>query len=373
MGFTSIEFAAFTGLLLILYYRIPKDKQWQLLLTASMLFYIRTGLRYFFFLVFTAAGSFWTATVMIKNREQGKPKTENRKWLAFCLLLNFSLLAACKAYLLLPDSGCFLSLGLPLGMSFYCFQSAGYVIDVYRGRGGETHFLKYLLYVSYFPQLMQGPISKFSDLAPQLTAHHSYDKKEVYFGLQRMLWGYFKKLVIADRIGVAVASLTDPAYVGFPFFLLTLFYAVQIYSDFTGGIDITLGLSQALGIHLQENFVRPFFSKNIAQYWRRWHITLGAWMREYIFFPVSISKPLRKLSKTARKHLGGFGKRLPVYIASLVTWLATGIWHGLTPNFPLWGVLNCLVILISEEMTPLFHKFHNRFAWKNRLTIKSQV
>ena len=181
-----------------------------------------------------------------------------------------------------------------------------------------------------------------------------------------MLWGYFKKLVVADRIAPAVAALRQSEYTGAAFGALTLFYAIQIYGDFTGGIDIALGLSQALGIRLPENFRRPFFSKSTAEYWRRWHITLGQWMKDDIFFPVSVSAGVRKLSRISRSHWNGFGKRLPVYAASIVTWLATGIWHGLTPNFVLWGMLNCLVIVVSEELTPLYRRFHSRFALKDK-------
>ena len=363
MQLVSIRFALFAGLLLLLYYRVPKGRQWQLLLLAGLAFYIGTGLRYFVFLLSAAASSFAAARYIERNRSR---KIVCRGWLAAYIAVNCGMLFVCKAYLLLPDSGCFLSAGLPMGMSFYIFQSTGYVIDVSRGKDAEKSFPRYFLYISYFPQLIQGPISKYSDLQPKLMDHHPYDKKLVSFGLQRMLWGYFKKLVIADRIGVAVAALKGPEYTGFSFLLLTLFYAVQIYGDFTGGMDIVLGLSQALGIRLPENFLHPFFSKNTAQYWRRWHITLGGWMREYIFYPVSISKPLRKLGKAVRKRSPNFGKRLPVYIATLATWLATGIWHGLTPNFILWGLLNCAVIVLSEEMAPVYRNFHSRFAWKER-------
>ena len=150
------------------------------------------------------------------------------------------------------------------------------------------------------------------------------------------------------------------------FFLLTVFYAAQIYADFTGGIDMAIGLSQALGITMPENFVRPFFSKNIAEYWRRWHISLGEWMKNYIFYPISVSSPMLKLSKAARGKLGNFGKRLPVYIASIATWAVTGIWHGITPNFLLWGMMNCFVIVVSEELNPLYEKFHSRFGLKEK-------
>lgn len=181
-----------------------------------------------------------------------------------------------------------------------------------------------------------------------------------------MLWGYFKKLVIADRVAVAVAALKGPEYTGLSFLVLTVFYAVQIYGDFTGGIDIAIGFSQALGIRLPENFIRPFFSKNIAEYWRRWHISLGEWMKDYIFYPVSVSAPLRKLGKAARAKLGNFGKRLPVYAATVATWFVTGIWHGITPNFILWGMMNCAFIILSQELSPLYAKFHARFGLKGK-------
>ena len=299
-------------------------------------------------------------------------KTQNRVLLTVCLVANFAILAVCKFALADPfrtamqsTSLGFLTLGLPLGISFYMFQSMGYAVDVYRGTvQAEKNVFRLALFSSYFPQLIQGPISQFSKLAPQLYASRKWNGKEVSFGLQRLLWGFFKKLVIADRIAALVVELKGMDGVGF--FLLTVAYAVQIYADFTGGIDMALGLSQAFGIKLEENFVRPYFSKNIAEYWRRWHITLGEWMKSYIFYPISVSQPMLKLSKAARGKLGNFGKRLPVYVASIATWCATGIWHGITPNFILWGLMNCFVIVVSEELTPLYEKFHNRFHLKEK-------
>jgi len=395
MSFTTITFALFAGLLLFAYYLIPKKGQWVLLLLASCLFYLWAGSEYLVFLLVTTLTTFAATVRMGRNlekqdaylaenkaslsREEKKQykasvKNKNRIMLIACLVLNFSMLAVCKVSLAEPFYSAFqegrlsfLTLGLPLGISFYMFQSMGFVIDVYRGTvKPEKNFFRLALFVSYFPQLIQGPISKFSHLAPQLYAPHHYDGRQVSFGLQRMLWGYFKKLVIADRIAAAVVALKAPEFVGVGFFLLTVFYAVQIYADFTGGIDMVLGLSQALGIELAENFIRPYFSKNIAEYWRRWHITLGEWMKAYIFYPISVSSPMLKLSKSARAKFGNFGKRLPVYVASIATWFVTGIWHGVTPNFVLWGMMNCFVIVVSEELAPCYEKFHNRFHLKEK-------
>lgn len=391
MSFTSYSFLLFSGVLIPVYYLIPKRFQWWLLLLASWIFYLAAGLQYAGFLLITICTTYFSVRRMEKNLRQrdrqlaalsreekreykARLKARNRRIMLLCVTVNFTVLAVCKACLVRPfqaiaDSGplTFLTLGLPLGISFYMFQSMGYVIDVYREKAKpEENFFKLALFASFFPQLVQGPISKFSDLSPTLFGSHDYDRKEVSFGLQRMLWGYFKKLVIADRIAPAVIALNTGDYTGVAFLVLTVFYAIRICGDFTGGIDIAIGLGQCLGIRMPENFIRPFFSKNIAEYWRRWHITLGEWMKDYIFYPISVCAPMRKLSKAARKRFGQFGKRLPIYAASVATWFVTGIWHGLTPNFILWGMLNCAVIVISEELSPLYARFHNRFHLKEK-------
>lgn len=364
MKFTSFSFLLFAGILLILYYMIPRRGQWMLLLGASYIFYLGSGIENLFFILLTTITTYGAARIMERNQatnDKKTAKTKNRIWIWLCLGINFGILAVCKVRFT------FQNILLPMGISFYKFQSTGYVLDVYRGSvKAERNPLKLALFVSWFPQLIQGPISRYSQLAPQLFSNHTYDRKQVSFGLQRMLWGYFKKLVIADRIAVAVAVLKAPEYTGMSFLVLSIFYAVQIYGDFTGGIDIALGLSEALGIRLPENFLRPFFSTNTAEYWRRWHITLGEWMKDYIFYPISVSAPMRKLGKAARNRWGSAGKRLPVYIASIATWLLTGIWHGITPNFLLWGMMNCFVIILSEELSSLYAIFHGRFHWREK-------
>jgi len=376
MKFTSIGFLLFAAAVLLVYYRTPGRGQWMVLLAASLWFYLRAGPRYLAFLLFTALTTYVCTVRMARNwaaaENRAAAKAKNRPIGAICLTLNGAVLLLCKAGLTEPlgsalsGSGLsFLRLGLPLGISFYMFQSMGYVIDVSRGTvPAEKNFGKLFLFISYFPQLIQGPISRHSQLMPQLLSPHGYDGKQLSFGLQRMLWGYFKKLVIADRIAAAVTALRGPEYVGTAFGVLSVFYAIQIYADFTGGMDMALGLSQALGISLPENFIRPYFSKSVAEYWRRWHITLGTWMKDYLFYPLSVSAPLRRFSRLARRKFGTVGKRLPVYMASVVTWAATGIWHGLTPNFLVWGMLNCLVIVLSEELTPLYRRLHGKFHWK---------
>lgn len=390
MSFTSYTFLLFTAALLAVYYWIPRKTQWILLLTASGLFYLWAGLSYLVFLLFTIFSTYlatWRMGRNLQKRDEmlpGLPKEEkktvkqrvkqkNRRWMLLCILLNFTILAFCKALLIDPfrtmaqeKTISFLSLGLPLGISFYMFQSMGYVMDVYRETvKPEGNLGKLALFVSFFPQLIQGPISRFSQLAPQLYAPHDYDGKQVAFGIQRMLWGYFKKLVVADRLAPAVLALRGMEGGG-PFLLLTFLYALQIYGDFSGGIDIAIGLAEAMGITMTENFVRPYFSKNISEFWRRWHITLGEWMKNYIFYPISISSSMRRLSKSLRKKWDRFGKQAPVYVGSMAVWLVTGVWHGFSANFLVWGMLNCAVIILSQELTPLYERFHGRFHLKEK-------
>ena len=395
MQFTSYTFALFAAALLLVYYLVPGTWQWGILLAASYIFYLWAGTEYLAFILFTTLTTYLAARIMGNRLEKqdtylaankatiskddrkaykAEVKKKNRAVMILCLVINFSILALCKSCLTEPlrtmlQEGklSFMTLALPMGISFYMFQSMGYVVDVCRGTvKAERNFLKLALFASFFPQLVQGPINRYQPLTATLYGPHKFDPKQVSFGLQRMLWGYFKKLVVADRIAVAVAALKGDEYTGMAFAVMLLFYAIHIYCDFTGGIDVALGIAEALGVRLTENFRRPYFAKSAAEFWRRWHISLGAWLREYVFYPISVSGPMRNLSRAARNKFGPWGKRLPLYVASVITWLVTGIWHGATANFVLWGLLNCLVIVISEELEPLYAKFHGRFHLKEK-------
>ncbi len=398
MLFTSYGFILFVAVLLCVYYVFPKRYQWTLLLVASYFFYAFSGLENFAFIIFTTVSCFFVARAIEKrklvedeyvashkdtlDKEQRKAYRAKEKKKRFYILLvglflNFGILAVVKytAFTLRNVNSILKLFGaasigipellLPLGISFFVFQSMGYLIDVYRGKTyAEKNIAKLALFVSFFPQIAQGPISRHGDLAAELYTPHPFCSKNLKFGLQRVLWGYFKKLVIADRILIAIkAMLSDTAtYSGIYTILLILFYSVEIYADFTGGIDITIGIAEAMGIRLKENFNHPFSSRSTKEYWNRWHITMGSWFTDYVFYPLSVTKPMMKLSKWSRAHLGSaIGKRLPVYIATAVTWFLTGLWHGAAWNFIVWGMLNCLIILVSQELEPLYRRFRNKF------------
>ena len=395
MQFTSLTFILFLSILILAYYLLPRKCQWVVLLVASYIFYIFAGVKYLIFILFTTITTYLVTIFMDRNNKKKdaylaehkkemskdekkafkhKVKVKNRVWFIITIAANFGILFFCKACLVDPlntalSTGTlsFLTLGLPMGMSFYMFQSMGYVIDVYREKAEALYNpFKTALFTAFFPQLIQGPISKFDQLKDSLFSEHRFDRTQVAFGLERMLWGFFKKMVIADRIAVAVGSLNSSEYRGVAFFVMVIFYSIQLYADFSGGIDIAIGAAQTLGITLPENFIRPFFSTNIADYWRRWHISLNEWMRSYIFYPITVSGPLLKFSLKAKQKVGKLGMRLPIYIGSVLCWLGTGVWHGFNLNFIIWGMINCVIIVASEELAPLYEKFHNKTHLKGR-------
>lgn len=403
MFFTSLKFVLFVVVLFVLYYTIAKKDQWPLLLVASLVFYFLQDYRFLFFIVITALTAFILAIAnedyaskrklylkehkaemddAAKKKYKNTTKRVQAFYLAIALLINLGILATTKytnfiienINHLRSEPLSFANLIIPMGISFYTFQTVSYSIDVSRGTvKAQRNFWKFLLFVSFFPQLVQGPISRYGDLSLTLYEEHKFNYREVSLGFIRILWGYFKKLVIADRLVVALKVLVSDAdqYQGGFVFIVMMLYAAQLYCDFTGGIDITIGIAQILGIKLAENFNLPYFSKNIKDYWNRWHITMGSWFTDYIFYPLSVSPTILKLSKWSRQHLGNaIGKRIPVYVACFCVWLTTGIWHGAAWHFVVWGLMNFAVIMISQELEPLYAKFHAKFGLKEKAGYK---
>lgn len=399
MLFTSYEFLLFIFISFILYYLMPKKWQWIFLLIVSYIFYFSAGAVYPLFLLATSlitySAAIWIekarqkeAAYLIYHKEEFASREEKKRFkekgskkrrhiMLLGLLTMLTMLGIFKyADFAIENINTlfhlfgsnkeldYVDLLLPMGISFYTFQSLGYLLDVYWERiETQKNFFKYMLFISFFPQLVQGPISRYSNLSKSLYEEHRFDKREVCFGLQRILWGYFKKLVIADTILTATMMVVGDEYYSGAWVLVgIIFYGIQLYADFTGGIDITIGIAQVFGIKLEENFIRPYFSKNITEFWRRWHISMGTWFRDYIFYPMSISKTLNNVTKRCKKHFGkGVAKRVSVYTATMVTWFATGIWHGASWNFIVWGLMNGIIILISGELKPLYQWFHRQF------------
>ena len=302
-----------------------------------------------------------------KRRMKEAARGRQRRWMLAALVLNFAVLAVLK-YTddLLGWTGAQpLGLLLPLGISFYTFQSMGYLLDVYGGKiQPERSLPRFALFVSFFPQLIQGPIGRYGELAPQLAAPEDVDFDGMRRGLMLMLWGLFKKLVIADRalpVIDAVFSAQAGAYGGAMNVLAVLLYAAQQYCDFSGGIDLVTGIARLCGVRLAPNFRRPYFAVSLGDFWRRWHITLGAWMRDYVFYPFALTRPMARLSKAAKGRFGAeFARALPAALGNLLVFLLVGLWHGATANYLLWGFYNGAILAITALLEPVYKRMNAR-------------
>ena len=409
MSIVSSTYLFFLAGVFLLYFLVPKKIQWVFLLICSYGFYLYGGVKPLFFILLTTLTTFGAGLWMGKyereykeyleehrdemdrserralKAEYNKPK---KRILVGVLLINFGILLLLKYYNTIADDlnelfSLFkydldmplINLILPLGISFYIFQSLSYCIDIYRAKyEPERNFFKYALFVSFFPQMVQGPISRFDQLEPQLMAEHDFDLENFRRGLLLMAWGFFKKLVIADRAAIVVNTVF-PEYTefnGWQTAVAIFVYAMQIYTDFSGGIDITRGVAQCMGIDLVENFQRPYFGTSVADYWSRWHMSLTGWMRDYVFMPMNMSKTMFNLGKWSRAHIKGMvGKQLPSYIVTFTVVFLIGIWHGASPGHLAFAFYNASVIVIGMIFKPLldglagvFHASEENLAFR---------
>ena len=238
----------------------------------------------------------------------------------------------------------------------------GYLIDVYNGKyEPEANPAKFALFVSFFPQLIQGPISRFDQLAAQLFAPNRFDFSSIKYGALMILWGFFKKKVIADRALPLVSEVfgNQGAYGGAVIVIAVLFYSLQQYADFSGGIDIVTGIARLFGIELAPNFKRPYFSISLGDFWRRWHISLGSWMRDYVFYPFALTKPMAKVSKALKARVNAdFARAFPAAVGNILVFLLVGVWHGAQMNYIVWGLYNGVILAASALLEPAYKRVH---------------
>lgn len=366
---STLEFVGFTAAVLLLYYLVPQRAQSAVLLAANVFYCLSAGILCLLSVIGVTLAAFCSSVKI--ERATLKERRKSRRALVFGLVFTLSSLVLVKLFSLFESASVLFreSEGGTLGLAFYSLSASGYLIDLYRGKiRREKSFLKLFIFVGFFPCIRLGPISRYSQLSPQLNKPHAPVWENIVSGAIRMLWGYFKKLVVADTALVAVrAIVAEPQkYGGGYIFFLIILYSTVIYADFTGGVDIALGVGRMLDISLAENFDRPFSSESVREYWKRWHITLGAYFTDYVFYPLSISRPMRAISKRLRKSkYKKIGKKMPVYIALVFTWFLTGAWHGLSPNFILWGLSNAAVIIATQELSPLSARFHQKHPTVN--------
>jgi D-alanyl-lipoteichoic acid acyltransferase DltB (MBOAT superfamily) len=343
MFFNSIEFAVFFPIVVGLYLLTPERFRWTLLLAASYYFYAAWKAEY---LILILASTLIDYLVALRMEKAGT-KASRRSWLIVSLCSNLGILFSFKYFNFFNEStrALFrqfnilydvpaLEVLLPVGISFYTFQTLSYTIDVYRGqRPAERHLGIFALYVAFFPQLVAGPIERSTRLLPQFFKKVELTYERTVEGLRLMLWGFFKKLVIADRVAAYVDIVYgSPAeHSGFTILIATYFFAFQIFCDFSGYSDIAIGTARILGYDLMDNFKRPYFSKSIAEFWRRWHISLSTWFRDYLYIPLGGNRVVK----------------WRWYYNLFIVFLISGLWHGANWTFVVWGALHGAYIILS--------------------------
>lgn len=393
MSLYSLAYVLFFSLLAAAYYAVGRffgRGQWVVLLAGSLVFYCIMGSWQTLVYVLVTAGVTWLAPLVfqrmdaackeersqVKGRAQKKAVKvvwqRRRRWvLVAALLVVFGILAYLKYWnvilfqLRAAPSPTSLGLVLPLGISFYTFQSVGYLIDAYNGAfEPERNFLHHLLFVTFFPQMIQGPINRYEALAPQLFSRHSLADVKVEWSLLHIGYGMLKKFVMADLLVELIELILSSVGIATPGSLIAfaiLMYSAQQYGDFSGGIDMVEGFSELLGIEMAPNFRRPYFSVSLGDFWRRWHMSLGAWMRDYVFYPVALTRPMKALSKWAGARYGRHaGRTLPACVANILVFLLVGIWHGAETHFIVWGLYNGLVIALSDLLSPALGRLAER-------------
>lgn len=368
--YTSFYFLCFFAVVLLLYYCVPKKLQWVVLLSSSIAYYLLAGNGILILYPTSTCFIAWAGIRAMGRTEE--PKKKKAVLLTVVLVqiavlfvlkyVNFGINTINGIAALFGHSGPVLQglkLLIPLGISFYTFTVLGYVIDVYNGIGvPQKNAGKLLLYGMFFPTILSGPILRYREDGEQFFEPHSFDYKQVTFGLQRMVWGFFKTLVISERMNMIVNTVYShyAKYAGTYIWLAAICYAFQLYTNFSGCMDIALGMAETFGIKLPENFETPFFAKSISEYWRRWHITLGVWMKEYVFYPLLRTSAFNKLGKQMKQKFGKKrGKQLTTFLAMLILWFTVGLWHGGDWKYIIGsGLLHWFYIVLEELWAPGF-------------------
>ena len=370
MSVTSFSFMLFVAISLAVYYVVPKKWQWLVLLADNIIFYFFNATAYtVIYLLASIITTYLAARYFEKTDEQIKKK----RVLIITIIFNIGILALLKYTNLAINTVDFFLVNagkeaIPtvewmaaLGISFYTLQLISYLLDCYWGViKPQNSILKYAVFASYFPQMISGPISRYSQIGEQFFKGYEFDWLRIKNGVIRAGWGMTKKLVIATRLGqyVDVVYSNLDTYQGIYLGFAILIYPMQLYTDFSGCMDIIIGVSECFGVILPDNFRTPFFSKTVQEFWQRFHITLGTWLKDYIMFPVLKSSAWNKLGKNLKKKFGKkLGKQIPTWLGMLVLWMCMGIWHGNSWKYVVGeGFWFWFVIVLGQIFEPLSQK-----------------
>lgn len=385
MTFIDFNFYIFLIIALIVYYCMPKKYQWICLFISSIVFYLSFS-KHFMLILFASIGITYLAAYLMEKKTEERVaylatnktgmsrddvkvykhavKMKRKKICSIGMMLNIGLLVFFKYTDFFIETVnqitrghiSLLSLVAPIGISYYIFKSTGYLFDVYRETyQAEKNIAKYALFVSFFPTILMGPIGRFAQEKEQLFAEHYFDYDNFLLAVQRIMWGFFKKMVIADRLAGYVNSVFSDYENrgGLQIAITILAFAIQEYADFSGFMDIALGVAKMFGIELTENFQAPFMSATVGEFWRRWHITMGAWFRDYVFYEVVCSKFCKNVSKS--KKISKYWKQaIPVIVANSIIWVLIGFWHGASWHHVFWGIYNGVLIILSFMLQSVF-------------------
>ncbi len=401
MSVASLRFIVFTAVVTLVYYLVPKKGQWIVLALANTVFYICGGFEMLFYLVASVAVTY--ATGMLQRsyflkqklesqgleRSERKPIKEKyakkRKKVLLCgvgiiiavlaitkytgfFLFNINRVFGLVGITIFDVNAITSHLPVILGCSYYTLSVISYMVDVYRGKyEAQTNFFKLYLFVSFYPHIIQGPIDRYDTLSPELYKHHDFSFENLKTGAMLIIWGMFKKLVIADRLAKVSTNIFSnyESFSGITVFIGAVVFSVQLYADWTAYCDIVGGSAEILGIKIAQNFNRPYFSKTLPEFWRRWHISMGTFFKDYVLYPVSTSKFCLKINKKARQKFGNTaGRIISSSIPIIAVWLLTGFWHGASWHFIFWGIYQGAFIILSLIFTPYFKKVSEKLNFK---------
>lgn len=353
MLFNSLSYILFLPIVFAIYWFLPNKFRWCFLLIASYYFYMSWSVKYVVLILFMTVLSY-CAALSIENVETKKYRKFILCGTTLCLLLvlfffkyyNFTIesLSGLLSHFSIRFQPIMLNILLPVGISFYTFQTLSYVVDVYYGNiHAEKNLGKYATFVSFFPQLVAGPIERTSNLLPQIKEKHFFNEQKALEGTKLMLWGFFKKLIIADHVAQYVDKVYGDlsAYSGFDLILVIFFFTMQIYCDFSGYSDIAIGTARLLDINLTTNFSSPYFSSSVKEFWSRWHISLSTWFRDYVYIPLGGNRCIK----------------LRCHINLMITFLVSGLWHGANWTFVLWGGLHGIIQLFEKALDKYIKRF----------------
>lgn len=372
--YSAAYMALFLPLTVLMYQLMPQKKRWLVLLAASYLFFYAISGKLVLFILFSSFSihhiGLWLDHLASLKEPKKVIMQKKRKVLTFAIILHLGLLVGLKYtpffianlnqvidYLGFPLQIHLARYALPIGISFYTLQAVSYMVDVYRGKiQADTNLGRLCLFLAFFPQIMEGPICRYEQTALQLYEGRSVTYHQLTFGLQRILYGTFKKMVIADRLNPLIQTIfaNYQDFSGEMILVGAVAFTLQLYMEFSGTMDVVIGSAEIFGIQMPENFRQPFFSRSISEFWKRWHITLGSWFKDYVFYPVAMSKKSKKWTLQARKKIGPiYGPILCGGIALFAVWICNGFWHGTGWNYLFFGIYHFILIFAGSLVLPL--------------------